>query len=86
MEEKKVSQGRLSGREFLVEVEGMGQLRSRHFWVGRSLYTLLVAYQPRFLNARAADYFLDSFRLAEGKATAAERATARQKASEGRRP
>jgi hypothetical protein len=38
-------------------------LRSRLFWVGRRLYQAQVAYQEKFLNEPAADYFLDSFRV-----------------------
>jgi hypothetical protein len=62
VEEKQVSRGGLNGREYLLDVEGIGQLRSRQFWVGRKLYTVMVAYKPQFLNPRAAAYFLDSFR------------------------
>jgi hypothetical protein len=54
------------GREFRVEAEGMGFVRSRIFWEGRRLYQVKVASNPKFLNARAAEYFLDSFRLKEG--------------------
>jgi hypothetical protein len=63
VEEKKVSAGGHDGREYLVEVEGQGFLVCRHFWVGQRLYGVMVAYTPKFLNARAAGYFLDSFRL-----------------------
>jgi hypothetical protein len=56
-------------------------VRSRNFWVGRRLYGIMVACQPRFLNVRAADYFLDSFRLGEEKATAARPAPERSRPS-----
>jgi hypothetical protein len=65
VEDKEISSGGLRGRESLLEVEGLGRLRSRNFWVGRRLYGLMVAHQPQFLNARAMTYFLDSFRLKE---------------------
>jgi hypothetical protein len=61
-----VEVGGRKGREFRVEAEGMGFVLSRIFWEGRRLYQVKVASQPRFLNARAAEYFLDSFRLKEG--------------------
>jgi hypothetical protein len=38
-------------------------LRSRIFWVGRRLYHVSVGHVPEFLNARAADSFLESFRI-----------------------
>jgi hypothetical protein len=66
VEEKEVSQDGLRGREYLLEVEGMGRIRGRNFWVGQKLYGLQVVHKPQFLNARAAACFLDSFRL-EGK-------------------
>jgi hypothetical protein len=65
MEEKEVSLGNLRGREYGLEVEGKGRVQSRQFWVGRKLYAVTVVYQPRFVNAPAAAYFLDSFRLTE---------------------
>jgi hypothetical protein len=65
VEEKDVSQVGLRGREYLVEVEGLGRLQNRVFWVGETLYGLIVAYKPEFVNAPAAAYFLDSFRLKE---------------------
>lgn len=66
VEEKDVSQGELRGHEYLLEFEGpRGRLLSRQFWVGPRLYAVMVAYKPEFLNARAAGYFLDSFRLDE---------------------
>jgi hypothetical protein len=71
VEEKKVSVGGLSGREHVVEVERLGQLRTRQFWVGRRLYTVMMAYKPQFLNPRAAAYFLDSFRLEQKPAVPA---------------
>ncbi len=66
--ESPIEVGGRSGREFVVEVEGMGFLRSRLFWKGRRLYQVKVASKPEFLNPKAADYFMDSFRIegAEG--------------------
>jgi HEAT repeats len=61
--EKPIEQSGHKGRERVVEAEGLGFVRSRLFWVGRRLYQVQVAYQERFLNEPAADYFLDSFRL-----------------------
>lgn len=63
VEEKEVSQGDLRGREYLLEVEGLGRVRSRSFWVGQKHYGLQVVHKPEFINARAAACFLDSFRL-----------------------
>jgi HEAT repeats len=65
VEEKKVSLGGRDGREYLLDVEGQGRLLSRQVWVGPKLYAVMVAYKPQFLNAQAAGYFLDSFRLDE---------------------
>jgi hypothetical protein len=61
--EAPIEAGGRNGREFLVEAEGMGFLRSRLFWEGRRLYQVKVASKPEFLNAKAADYFMDSFRI-----------------------
>jgi hypothetical protein len=61
--ERAVTQHGLKGREQVVEVEGKGVVRTRLFWAGRKLYQANVVSKPRFLNAKAADYFLDSFRL-----------------------
>ncbi len=72
VEEKNLSLGILRGREYLIEVEGLGRLQNRVFWVGPKLYGLIVAYKPEFLNARAATYFLDSFRLKEKTETPAK--------------
>jgi hypothetical protein len=65
VEEKEILLGELCGREYLLEVEGQGCLRSRQFWVGQKLYSLMVAHQPEFVNARAMTYFLNSFQLKE---------------------
>jgi hypothetical protein len=49
-----------------VEVGGQGTLRSRLFCVGARLCDVQVAGKPESLNEKAADYFLDSFRLEGG--------------------
>jgi len=61
--ETAIELGGRKGREFLVEVEGMGFIRSRLFWEGRRLYQVKVASKPEFLNPKAADYFMDAFRI-----------------------
>ncbi len=38
LREAEVEQGGLKGREYEIEVENMGVIRSRHFWVGQRLY------------------------------------------------
>src|SRR5262245_51296912 len=73
LEEKKVSLGELGGRDYLVEVEGLGRFQNRVFWAGRKLYGVAAAYKPEFLNAPAAAYFLDSFRVEERPAKGCER-------------
>jgi hypothetical protein len=66
VENNKVTLGDLTGREYVLEVEKVGRVRSRHFWLGPRLYSVMVVYKPEFLNPSAADFFLDSFRV-EGK-------------------
>jgi hypothetical protein len=61
--EQDVEQGGRKGREHTIEVKDKGVVRTRLFWSGRRLYFAQVAYRPRFLNAKAADYFLDSLRV-----------------------
>jgi len=61
--DKAISQHGLKGREQTIEVEGRGVCRNRVFWVGNTLYQVNSSYVPRYVNAKAADYFLDSFRL-----------------------
>jgi hypothetical protein len=63
VEEKPVETEGFQGRDFRIEVEGMGFIRSRIFWKGRRLYQVKVASKPEFLNALAADYFLESFHI-----------------------
>jgi hypothetical protein len=63
VEDKRVSLNGLPGRELVIEIKGTGRLRSWHFWVGRRLYAVHLAYKPEFLNEPAATYFLDSFRV-----------------------
>jgi hypothetical protein len=70
IEDKPITLNGLKGRELTIEAGELGVLRSRQFWVGRKKYLAGLAYKPEFLNARAADYFLDSFRLEDrGKKT-----------------
>jgi hypothetical protein len=64
-DETPIEFGGRKGREFRVEVEEMGFVRSRIFWAGRRLYQVKVASQTRFLNAKAADFFMNSFRIME---------------------
>ena len=66
--EQPVEQHGNKGVEYVIEVETKGTIRSRFFWSGRRLYQVQVVGKPPFLNTRAADYFLDSFRLEEGPA------------------
>jgi hypothetical protein len=61
--EDRIEQHGWKGNEYLIEVEGLGQFRQRAFWVGRRRYTVLAAFNTQFLNANAAQFFLDSFRL-----------------------
>jgi hypothetical protein len=69
LEEKKISQGGLNGREVLIEAEvpngnsAKGYVRNRLFWADSKLYGVMVVYMPEFFNTPAADYFLDSFRI-----------------------
>jgi hypothetical protein len=63
LEDKPVELDSHSGREFLVEIEPFGRIRSRFFWLGRRLYHVNIAYKPEFLNPIAAEHFLDSFRI-----------------------
>jgi hypothetical protein len=53
--EDRIEQHGWKGNEYLIEVEGLGQFRRR--------YTVLAAFNTQFLNANAAQFFLDSFRL-----------------------
>ena len=66
--EQPVEQHGSKGVEYVIEVARKGTTRSRFFWSGRRLYQVQVVGRSPFLNARAADYFLDSFRLEEGPA------------------
>jgi hypothetical protein len=69
---REVKQGGRKGQEHTIEVQGTGVVRTRLFWSGRRLYFALVSYVPRFLNAKAVDYFLDSLRLEEPERHQAE--------------
>jgi len=64
--EQAIEQHGRKGMEHRIEVEGKGTLRTRLFWSGRRLYQVHVAGKPQFLNVRAADYFMESFRLQDG--------------------
>jgi hypothetical protein len=55
-------QGR-KGREYLIEVQDMGLVRGRAYWVGPRFYRVYVASKPEFWNSKLFDYFLDSFRF-----------------------
>jgi hypothetical protein len=72
VKDKEISLGEHRGREYLLEVKDKGFTRCRHFWVGRRRYAAMVVYAPKFVNAAAADYFLDSFRLEEKPAMQAK--------------
>jgi hypothetical protein len=63
VEDKEVSLGELRGRDYLLEVEGIGKVQNRLFWVGQKLYGVGAAYKPEFLNEPALAYFMDSFRV-----------------------
>jgi hypothetical protein len=65
VEDNEISLGKRRGREYKLDVEGMGRLWGRHFWVGSKVYAVFLASQPAFMNERAGAYFLDSFRLEE---------------------
>ncbi|HZV04036.1 MAG TPA: HEAT repeat domain-containing protein [Gemmataceae bacterium] len=61
-----VEQNGRSGIEYRIEVERDGTpllVRARLFWVDNRLYQVYVSGVPKFLNARAADYFMDSFQV-----------------------
>jgi hypothetical protein len=62
-EEKPIEQHGSKGREYVIDVEGNRVVQTRHFWAGRRLYQVSVTFPPKFWNAKAADYFLDSFQL-----------------------
>jgi hypothetical protein len=63
VQQRDVNQGGRKGREHTIEVADKGVVRARVFWSGRRLYIVSVVSQPKFLNPKPADYFLDSFRL-----------------------
>jgi hypothetical protein len=52
----------LRGWEFVAESE-LGHIWKRLFWVGRRLYQVQVAYNPKFANIGAGHYFLESFQI-----------------------
>lgn len=60
-----IVQGR-KGYERLIEVEEKGLLRQRVFWVGSRCYLIQVAGAPKFWNAKAGDYFMESFHFEDG--------------------
>jgi hypothetical protein len=51
------------GRERLIEVENVGLIRTRLFWVGRRFYQVYMTSNREFWNPFAGDYFLNSFRF-----------------------
>jgi hypothetical protein len=57
-----VVQGTHTGRQLVIETP-LGAFRNRLFWVGNRQYAVMVVFDPRFLNATAADYFLDSLHI-----------------------
>jgi hypothetical protein len=63
VKEREIELAGRKGREHTIEVEGRGEVRVRNLPAGRRMYSVLVAYQPRFLNAKAAQYFLESLRV-----------------------
>jgi hypothetical protein len=75
--ERAVEQGGLTGRDYIVDVGGGGLLRRRLFWRGTRLYNVGFATGKilKYFNERAAEFYLDSFRVdaaAEDKAPAAQ--------------
>jgi hypothetical protein len=74
VKEREIELSGRKGREQIIEVPDMGGiLRARNFWSGRRLYIVQVVSKPAFLNAKAADHFLDSFRFEPEKAPVAEK-------------
>ena len=63
--DKKIEMNGLHGWEYLAESE-LGNVWKRHFWVGRRLYQVQVAYNPKFANLGAGRYFLESFHIETG--------------------
>lgn len=63
-----IEQNGWNGLEYRIEVEAKGTVRTRLlvrtrlFWVDNRLYQVYVSGKPEFLNVRAADYFMESFR------------------------
>jgi hypothetical protein len=60
-----IEQAGHKGRELIIEAANGGQLKNRIFWVGRRQYAVMVAFVPKYLNYKAADYFLDSLQIGE---------------------
>jgi hypothetical protein len=67
LREAPVEQSGLHGREVVIDVEGKAVFESRMFWVGRRFYRVSVSCSPKFLNRKAADHFLNSFRAGPAK-------------------
>jgi len=62
IEDREINIEGLFGWQIVAESE-LGFLRKRLFWIGRRLYQVQVAFQPKFVNADAGEYFLNSFRI-----------------------
>jgi hypothetical protein len=54
------------GVETRIEVDNMGDVRQRHFWVGHRMYVVTLIFQREFVIPEAANYFLESFRFEAG--------------------
>jgi S1-C subfamily serine protease len=61
-DEKPIQQGRLAGKEFLIQT-GTGRSRLRIFTLGSRIYLASVVGSPEQVEAAEATTFLDSFRL-----------------------
>jgi hypothetical protein len=62
LSEVPIEKNGLRGHEQVFQVNDT-LLRTRLFWADRRLYRVTVGSDRKFLNQKAADYFLDSFRL-----------------------
>lgn len=63
VQKRELEVGGRQGREHTIVVEDKVEVRVRNIPAGRRMYTVLVVYKRGFLNAKAADYFLDSLRV-----------------------
>jgi hypothetical protein len=68
--DKRITLGNNPGREFQIEVPNLGVYRSRTYLVGGRFYQVVVMGPQDVATSKAADQFLDSFKLlSEGRKT-----------------